>query len=45
MRHYETTTARVMLHEHESVSCLNMEQLKIKNFDAYFTDYYNDLIE
>lgn len=45
MRHYETTTARVMLHEHESVSCLNMEQLKIKNFDAYFTDHYNDLIE
>ena len=45
MRHYETTTARVMLHEHESVSCLNIDQIKIKDFDAYFLSHYNDLLE
>ena len=40
MRHYETTTARVMLHDGESVSSLNMEQLKIKDFQAYYNDHY-----
>ena len=45
MRHYETTTAKVILHENESVSSLNMDRLRIKDFDFYFRNYYNDLIE
>lgn len=44
MRHYETTTAKVTLHEHESVSSLNIDRLRIKDFDFYYRNHYDDLI-
>ena len=44
MRHYETTQARVMLHNGEGVSSLNIDKLRIKDYDEYFEEYYNDLL-
>lgn len=35
-RHYERAKAWVDIREHESVSTLNLESLRIKDFDAYF---------
>ena len=45
MRHYETTTAKVTLHDGEGVSSLNIDKLRIKDFDAYYQEYYKDLVE
>ena len=45
MRHYEKTHARIMLHDQESVSSLNIEKLRIKDFDVYFEEYYHDLLD
>mmetsp|Transcript_34348 Transcript_34348/g.42412 ORF Transcript_34348/g.42412 Transcript_34348/m.42412 type:complete len:133 (+) Transcript_34348:405-803(+) len=45
MKHYETTHARLTLHKNESVSSLNLERMRIKDFDTYFANYYEDLLE
>ena len=45
VKHYQRDYARVDLHQNESVSELNLEQLRIPDFDQYFRDYYAEQLE
>ena len=45
MRHYEIDYAKVPLKVNESVSDLNLEEKRIRDFDKYFSNYYQTLFD
>ena len=44
-KHYETAYAYCDFRQHQSVSDLNLTDYKIKDYDQYFLDYYQEKIE
>ena len=45
MRHYEIDYAKVPMKQNESVSDLNLEEKRIRDFDKYFSNYYQTLFD
>ena len=45
MRHYEIDFAKVQIKQNESVSDLRMDEVRIKDFDAYFERFYKNQLE
>ena len=44
MKHYEIDYAKVMIKQNESVSELNLDEIRIKDFDKYYQTHYQNQV-